>query len=149
MSVTLIAAFAAPATWGPLSFRGQRGDHLDRKQAPVTGEDQHSIVIEETINGRAVLYVMFDFDGLAHLGHDLRTWSARCYTESPPTGGVGTRPGGPVVNYNGNAREWDIAMAYSERGNKVGTVSAPARWDQETDVESGIATQFRPGEFLD
>ncbi len=39
------------------------------------------------------------------------------------------------VDYNQNARDHTIAAAYSVRGNKTGTVSAPLRWDEIDDAE--------------
>jgi DNA ligase D len=39
------------------------------------------------------------------------------------------------VDYNQNARDHTIAAAYSVRGNPVGTVSTPIRWDEIDDVE--------------
>jgi DNA ligase D len=39
------------------------------------------------------------------------------------------------VDYNQNARDHTIAAAYSVRGNKIGTVSAPLRWDEIDDAE--------------
>src|SRR4029078_13547340 len=38
------------------------------------------------------------------------------------------------VDYNQNARDHTIAAAYSVRGNPIGTVSAPIRWDEVDDV---------------
>ncbi|TDP89365.1 non-homologous end-joining DNA ligase [Labedaea rhizosphaerae] len=38
------------------------------------------------------------------------------------------------VDYNQNARDHTIAAAYSVRGNAIGTVSAPIRWDEIDDV---------------
>jgi DNA ligase D len=38
------------------------------------------------------------------------------------------------VDYNQNARDHTIAAAYSVRGNAVGTVSTPVRWDEVDDV---------------
>jgi len=37
------------------------------------------------------------------------------------------------VDYNQNARDHTIAAAYSVRGNPIGTVSAPIRWDEVDD----------------
>ena len=39
------------------------------------------------------------------------------------------------VDYNQNARDHTIAAAYSVRGNDIGTVSTPVRWDEVDDVE--------------
>jgi DNA ligase D len=39
------------------------------------------------------------------------------------------------VDYNQNARDHTIAAAYSVRGNAVGTVSAPLRWDEVEAVD--------------
>jgi DNA ligase D-like protein (predicted polymerase) len=39
------------------------------------------------------------------------------------------------VDYNQNARDHTIAAAYSVRGNRTGTVSAPLRWDEIDDAE--------------
>ena len=39
------------------------------------------------------------------------------------------------VDYNQNARDHTIAAAYSVRGNDIGTVSTPIRWDEVDDVE--------------
>ncbi len=39
------------------------------------------------------------------------------------------------VDYNQNARDHTIASAYSVRGNAIGTVSTPIRWDEIDDVE--------------
>ena len=38
------------------------------------------------------------------------------------------------VDYNQNARDHTIASAYSVRGNAIGTVSTPIRWDEIPDV---------------
>jgi DNA ligase D len=38
------------------------------------------------------------------------------------------------VDYNQNARDHTIAAAYSVRGNPIGTVSTPIRWDEVDDV---------------
>ena len=38
------------------------------------------------------------------------------------------------VDYNQNARDHTIASAYSVRGNPIGTVSTPIRWDEVGDV---------------
>ena len=37
------------------------------------------------------------------------------------------------VDYNQNARDHTIAAAYSVRGNEIGTVSTPIRWDEVDD----------------
>jgi DNA ligase D len=39
------------------------------------------------------------------------------------------------VDYNQNTRDHTIAAAYSVRGNPIGTVSTPVRWDEVDDVE--------------
>jgi DNA ligase D len=39
------------------------------------------------------------------------------------------------VDYNQNARDHTIAAAYSVRGNDIGTVSTPIRWDEVDAVE--------------
>ncbi|MGL4744903.1 MAG: ATP-dependent DNA ligase, partial [Dermatophilaceae bacterium] len=39
------------------------------------------------------------------------------------------------VDYNQNARDHTVAAAYSVRGNDIGTVSAPIRWDEVDDAE--------------
>jgi len=39
------------------------------------------------------------------------------------------------VDYNQNARDHTIAAAYSVRGNPLGTVSTPVRWDEVDDAE--------------
>jgi DNA ligase D-like protein (predicted polymerase) len=39
------------------------------------------------------------------------------------------------VDYNQNARDHTIAAAYSVRGNDIGTVSTPIRWDEVDDAE--------------
>ncbi len=39
------------------------------------------------------------------------------------------------VDYNQNARDHTIAAAYSVRGNEIGTVSTPIRWDEVDSVE--------------
>ncbi len=44
-------------------------------------------------------------------------------------------PTAVFVDYNQNARDHTIAAAYSVRGNPVGTVSTPIRWDEIDDVE--------------
>jgi DNA primase len=44
------------------------------------------------------------------------------------------------VDYNQNARDHTIAAAYSVRGNPIGTVSAPIRWDEVDDVVPGDFT---------
>ena len=44
-------------------------------------------------------------------------------------------PASVFVDYNQNARDHTIAAAYSVRGNDIGTVSTPVRWDEIDDVE--------------
>ena len=44
-------------------------------------------------------------------------------------------PADLFVDYNQNARDHTIAAAYSVRGNAIGTVSTPIRWDEVDDVE--------------
>jgi len=44
-------------------------------------------------------------------------------------------PAAVFVDYNQNARDHTIASAYSVRGNPIGTVSTPIRWDEVDDVE--------------
>ncbi|XVX20788.1 non-homologous end-joining DNA ligase [Actinomycetota bacterium] len=44
-------------------------------------------------------------------------------------------PAAVFVDYNQNARDHTIASAYSVRGNAIGTVSTPIRWDEIPDVE--------------
>jgi DNA ligase D len=44
-------------------------------------------------------------------------------------------PADLFVDYNQNARDHTIAAAYSVRGNPIGTVSTPIRWDEVDDVE--------------
>ena len=44
-------------------------------------------------------------------------------------------PEAVFVDYNQNARDHTIAAAYSVRGNQIGTVSTPFRWDELDDVE--------------
>jgi DNA ligase D len=44
-------------------------------------------------------------------------------------------PEAVFVDYNQNARDHTIAAAYSVRGNDIGTVSTPFRWDELDDVE--------------
>lgn len=44
-------------------------------------------------------------------------------------------PEAVFVDYNQNARDHTIASAYSVRGNTIGTVSTPIRWDEVDDVE--------------
>lgn len=39
------------------------------------------------------------------------------------------------VDYNQNTRDHTIAAAYSVRGNPIGTVSTPVRWEEIDDVE--------------
>ena len=39
------------------------------------------------------------------------------------------------VDYNQNARDHTIAAAYSVRGNDIGTVSTPIRWEEVDDVD--------------
>jgi DNA ligase D len=54
------------------------------------------------------------------------------------------------VDYNQNARDHTIAAAYSVRGNDIGTVSTPIRWDEVDSVEPDdftIATV--PARFAD
>ena len=43
-------------------------------------------------------------------------------------------PAAVFVDYNQNARDHTIAAAYSVRGNAIGTVSTPIRWDEVDDV---------------
>jgi DNA ligase D-like protein (predicted polymerase) len=43
-------------------------------------------------------------------------------------------PADLFVDYNQNARDHTIAAAYSVRGNPIGTVSTPIRWDEVDDV---------------
>jgi DNA ligase D len=43
-------------------------------------------------------------------------------------------PADLFVDYNQNARDHTIAAAYSVRGNAIGTVSTPIRWDEVDDV---------------
>ena len=43
-------------------------------------------------------------------------------------------PAAVFVDYNQNARDHTIAAAYSVRGNPIGTVSTPIRWDEIDDV---------------
>jgi len=57
-------------------------------------------------------------------------------------------PAKAFVDFNQNARDHTIACAYSVRGNKEGTVSAPIEWSELDDVEPAeltIATM--PGRF--
>ncbi len=59
-------------------------------------------------------------------------------------------PSALFVDYNQNARDHTIAAAYSVRGNPLGTVSTPLRWDEVDDVqpqELTIATV--PGRFAE
>lgn len=42
-------------------------------------------------------------------------------------------PADLFVDYNQNARDHTIAAAYSVRGNEIGTVSTPVRWDEVDD----------------
>ncbi|OMH32239.1 non-homologous end-joining DNA ligase [Tersicoccus sp. Bi-70] len=49
-------------------------------------------------------------------------------------------PSAVFVDFNQNARDHTIACAYSVRGNDVGTVSAPLRWDEIDDAEPGDFT---------
>jgi DNA ligase D-like protein (predicted polymerase) len=59
-------------------------------------------------------------------------------------------PADLFVDYNQNARDHTIAAAYSVRGNAIGTVSAPLRWDEVDDVEPDdftIATM--PGRYAE
>ena len=44
-------------------------------------------------------------------------------------------PADLFVDYNQNARDHTIAAAYSVRGNPIGTVSTPIRWDEVDDAE--------------
>jgi DNA primase len=44
-------------------------------------------------------------------------------------------PAAVFVDYNQNARDHTIAAAYSLRGNDIGAVSTPIRWDEVDDVE--------------
>src|SRR6187431_3712768 len=44
-------------------------------------------------------------------------------------------PEAVFLDYNQNARDHTIAAAYSVRGNDIGTVSTPFRWDELDDVE--------------
>jgi DNA primase len=44
-------------------------------------------------------------------------------------------PAALFVDYNQNARDHTMAAAYSVRGNPIGTVSTPLRWDEVDDVE--------------
>jgi DNA ligase D len=44
-------------------------------------------------------------------------------------------PSALFVDYNQNARDHTIAAAYSVRGNPMGTVSTPVRWDEIDSVE--------------
>ena len=44
-------------------------------------------------------------------------------------------PADLFVDYNQNARDHTIAAAYSVRGNSIGTVSTPVRWDEVADIE--------------
>jgi DNA ligase D len=44
-------------------------------------------------------------------------------------------PADLFVDYNQNARDHTIAAAYSVRGNPIGTVSTPIRWDEVDDVQ--------------
>jgi DNA ligase D len=44
-------------------------------------------------------------------------------------------PADLFVDYNQNARDHTIAAAYSVRGNPIGTVSTPVRWDEVDDVD--------------
>ena len=43
-------------------------------------------------------------------------------------------PADLFVDYNQNARDHTIAAAYSVRGNAIGTVSTPVRWEEVDDV---------------
>jgi DNA ligase D len=43
-------------------------------------------------------------------------------------------PSAVFVDYNQNARDHTIAAAYSVRGNDIGTVSTPIRWDEVDEV---------------
>ena len=49
-------------------------------------------------------------------------------------------PEAVFVDYNQNARDHTIAAAYSVRGNDIGTVSTPFRWDELDDVEPNDLT---------
>ncbi|MFL6150924.1 MAG: non-homologous end-joining DNA ligase [Ornithinibacter sp.] len=49
-------------------------------------------------------------------------------------------PEAVFVDYNQNARDHTIAAAYSVRGNQIGTVSTPFRWDELDDVEPNDLT---------
>jgi len=44
-------------------------------------------------------------------------------------------PADLFVDYNQNARDHTIAAAYSVRGNEIGTVSTPVRWEEVDDCE--------------
>jgi DNA ligase D len=44
-------------------------------------------------------------------------------------------PADLFIDYNQNARDHTIAAAYSVRGNPIGTVSTPIRWDEVGDVQ--------------
>jgi DNA ligase D len=44
-------------------------------------------------------------------------------------------PADLFVDYNQNTRDHTIAAAYSVRGNPIGTVSTPIRWDEVDDVQ--------------
>jgi DNA ligase D len=44
-------------------------------------------------------------------------------------------PADLFVDYNQNARDHTIAAAYSVRGNPIGTVSTPVRWEEVADVQ--------------
>jgi len=49
-------------------------------------------------------------------------------------------PSAVFVDYNQNARDHTIAAAYSVRGNALGTVSTPIRWDEVATVEPAELT---------
>ena len=54
------------------------------------------------------------------------------------------------VDYNQNARDHTIASAYSVRGNAIGTVSAPIRWDEVDDVHPDDFTiETMPARFAE
>ena len=53
------------------------------------------------------------------------------------------------VDYNQNARDHTIAAAYSVRGNKRGTVSAPIAWDEVDDsVPDDFTIETMPARFV-
>jgi len=54
------------------------------------------------------------------------------------------------VDYNQNARDHTIAAAYSVRGNPVGTVSTPIRWDEVDDaVPDDFTIATVPGRYAE